>query len=209
MPLGTLYIVSAPSGAGKTSLVRALIERTPDIVVSVSHTTRGIRPGEQDGINYHFTDVARFEQMAAEGAFLEHANVFGNRYGTARETVERELAAGRDVILEIDWQGGRQVRQLRPETVSVFIVPPSLGELERRLRGRGTDSEETIAKRMNAAVAEMSHYPEYDFLVVNDDFERAVADLQAIVRARRLRRSAQQQRNATQLARLVAPDPSV
>jgi guanylate kinase len=206
---GTLYIVSAPSGAGKTSLVRALVERTGDIVVSVSHTTRGQRPGERDGVNYHFTDPAAFEAMVAASAFLEHANVFGNRYGTARATVERELAAGRDVILEIDWQGARQIRGLLPETVSVFILPPSHAELERRLRGRGTDSEETIARRMNAAVAEMSHYQEYDFLVINDDFERAVADLQAIVRSRRLRASAQQQRNAAQLALLVAPGPSI
>jgi guanylate kinase len=207
--LGTLFIVSAPSGAGKTSLVRAVIEQTPDIVVSVSHTTRARRPGEQDGINYHFTGIARFEAMIAASAFLEHANVFGNRYGTARETVERELTAGRDVILEIDWQGARQIRQLLPETVSVFILPPSLAELERRLRGRGTDDEQTVRRRMNAAVEEMSHYHEYEFLVINDDFARAVADLQAIVRSCRLRLPAQQARLADRLALLVAPRPPV
>jgi len=203
--LGTLLIVSAPSGAGKTSLVRALIEQTPDVVVSVSHTTRPRRPGEQDGVNYHFVEPARFEAMVAQGAFLEHAEVFGNRYGTARETVTRELGAGRDVILEIDWQGARQVRRLMPEAVSIFVLPPSHAELERRLRGRGTEGEETIRLRMNAAVAEMSHYHEYDFVVVNDDFPRAVADLQAIVRSCRLRLAAQQARIADQLALLVAP----
>lgn len=207
--LGTLYIVSAPSGAGKTSLVRALIERTPDIVVSVSHTTRPQRPGEEEGVNYHFVDAGRFEAMVAQDAFLEHAQVFGNRYGTARETVSRALAAGRDVILEIDWQGARQVRRLMPESVSIFILPPSHAELERRLRGRGTDGEETIRRRMNAAVAEMSHYHEYEFLVVNDDFPRAVADLQAIVRSCRLRLPAQQARLADRLALLVAPAPPV
>jgi guanylate kinase len=206
---GTLFIVSAPSGAGKTSLVRALIDGATEIAVSVSHTTRPQRPGEQDGVNYHFVDAARFEAMIAEDAFLEHAQVFGNRYGTARETVTRELAAGRDVILEIDWQGARQVRRLMPAAVSIFILPPSNAELERRLRGRGTDEEETIRRRMNAAVAEMSHYHEYEFLVVNDDFARAVADLHAIVRSCRLRLPAQQARLADRLALLVAPRPPV
>ncbi len=206
---GTLFIVSAPSGAGKTSLVRALVDGAADIAVSVSHTTRPRRSGEQDGVNYHFVEAARFEAMIAEGAFLEHAQVFGNRYGTARETVTRELAAGRDVILEIDWQGGQQVRRLMPAAVSIFILPPSHAELERRLRGRGTDDEETIRRRMNAAVTEMSHYDEYDFLVINDDFPRAVADLQAVVRSCRLRLAAQQARLAGQLAPLVAPRPAV
>jgi guanylate kinase len=206
---GTLFIVSAPSGAGKTSLVRALIDGATEIAVSVSHTTRPQRPGEQDGVNYHFVDAARFEAMIAEDAFLEHAQVFGNRYGTARETVTRELAAGRDVILEIDWQGARQVRRLMPAAVSIFILPPSNAELERRLRGRGTDEEETIRRRMNAAVAEMSHYHEYEFLVVNDDFARAVADLHAIVRSCRLRLPAQQARLADRLGLLVAPRPPV
>ena len=206
---GTLFIVSAPSGAGKTSLVRALIDGTTDIAVSVSHTTRPQRPGEEDGVNYHFVDAGRFEAMVAQDAFLEHAQVFGNRYGTARETVARELDAGRDVILEIDWQGARQVRRLMPESVSIFILPPSHAELERRLRGRGTDGEETIRRRMNAAVAEMSHYHEYEFLVVNDDFPRAVADLQAIVRSCRLRLPAQQARLADRLALLMAPEPPV
>lgn len=206
---GTLFIVSAPSGAGKTSLVRALVDGAADIAVSVSHTTRPQRPGEQDGVNYHFVELARFEAMIAEGAFLEHAEVFGNRYGTARETVTRELGAGRDVILEIDWQGARQIRRLMPAAVSIFILPPSHEELERRLRGRGTDDEQTIRRRLNAAMAEMSHYHEYDFLVVNDDFPRAVADLQAIVRSCRLRAAAQQARIGDQLALLMAPGPPV
>jgi guanylate kinase len=206
---GTLFIVSAPSGAGKTSLVRALIDGAADIAVSVSHTTRPRRPGERDGVNYHFVGAARFEAMIAEGAFLEHAEVFGNRYGTARETVTRELDAGRNVILEIDWQGARQVRRLMPAAVSIFILPPSHAELERRLRGRDTDDEETIRRRMNAAVAEMSHYHEYEYLIINDDFPRAVADLQAVVRSCRLRLGAQQARLADQLALLVAPRPPV
>lgn len=206
---GTLFIVSAPSGAGKTSLVRALVEHTPDVIVSVSHTTRARRPGERDGVNYHFVEIAHFEAMVASNAFLEHAMVFGNHYGTARETVTRELSAGRDVILEIDWQGAQQVRTLMPEAVSVFILPPGYEELERRLRGRSTDTEETIRRRMNAAQAEMSHYGEYDYLVINDDFTRALTDLQALVRSTRLRLAAQQARNTAQLAQLVAPRPAI
>ncbi|HHQ41865.1 MAG TPA: guanylate kinase [Chromatiales bacterium] len=200
---GTLFIVSAPSGAGKTSLVKALVERDPRVVLSVSHTTRPPRPGERDGVDYHFVDGATFERMAAEGAFLEHAEVFGNRYGTARATVERELAADRDVILEIDWQGARQVRAAMPEAVSVFILPPSREALEERLRGRGQDDETVIARRMARAVDEMSHYDEYDYLVVNDVFETALEDLLAIVRATRLRRPAQAVRHAELLRRLL------
>ncbi len=200
---GTLFIVSAPSGAGKTSLVKALVERDPRVVLSVSHTTRPPRPGERDGVDYHFVDSATFERMVAEGAFLEHAEVFGNRYGTARATVERELAADRDVILEIDWQGARQVRAAMPEAVSVFILPPSREALEARLRGRGQDDETVIARRMARAVDEMSHYDEYDYLVVNDVFETALEDLLAIVRATRLRRPAQAARHAELLRRLL------
>jgi len=200
---GTLYIISAPSGAGKTSLVDALVKAVPDLRVSVSHTTRAKRPGEEDGLHYHFVDTARFEAMVAENAFLEHACVFGNLYGTGREQVVRSLEADIDVILEIDWQGARQVRQAMPEAVSVFILPPSRDELERRLRGRNQDSDSVIAKRMQEAVSEMSHYHEYDYLIVNEVFEHALADLHSLVRARRLRREAQAKRLAQRIGDLL------
>lgn len=192
--IGTLYIISAPSGAGKTSLVEALISAVPDMTVSISHTTRPKRPGEVDGVHYHFIDAERFQRMVAAGEFLEHAQVFGNLYGTSREQVVKTLAAGVDVILEIDWQGARQIRAAMPDGVSVFILPPSRDELERRLRGRNQDSDGVIAKRMQEARSEMSHYQEYDYLVVNEDFDVALADLTAIVRARRLRNAAQAER---------------
>ncbi len=202
--LGTLFIVSAPSGAGKTSLVKALLESTPDIDVSVSHTTRPPRPGEQDGLDYHFVDMPTFEGMVEAGAFLEHAKVFDNRYGTSRATVEAMLQAGSDCILEIDWQGGRQVRQMVPGAVSIFILPPSRPALEERLRGRGQDSDEVIARRMRDAIAEMSHYDEFDYLVINDQFDTALAELRSIVTARRLRRTAQTERHAGLLRALLA-----
>ena len=203
MSLGTLYIVSAPSGAGKTSLVKALLQRMPDVVVSVSHTTRAPRPGEQDGIDYHFIDKARFEGLVQGGQFLEHAKVFDNYYGTSRSTVFGQLEAGRDVILEIDWQGARQVRQSAPQAVSVFILPPSRAALRERLTGRGQDSEEVIDRRMRDAVSEMSHYDEYDYLIFNDEFERAVFELQALFVSLRLRRVAQQLRHAADLQGLL------
>lgn len=190
---GTLYIISAPSGAGKTSLVHALLEACPGLTVSVSHTTRAQREAEQDGVHYHFVDDADFVGMIEADAFLEHASVFGNRYGTAIQPVRDRLRQGVDVILEIDWQGARQVREAMPEAVSVFILPPSRIELEQRLRGRGQDSDAVIERRMRDAVNEMSHYAEYDYLVVNDDFREARADLLAIIRSRRLRQAAQQQ----------------
>jgi guanylate kinase len=183
---GQLFIVSAPSGAGKTSLVHALVAALPDIAVSVSHTTRPMRTGEVQGRDYHFVDEARFATMVARDEFLEHALVFGNRYGTSRSAVDETLARGLDVVLEIDWQGARRVRELKPEAVSVFILPPSLSELRRRLERRGKDDAAVIARRMEAARAEMSHFEEYGYLVVNDDFPRASLDLQAIVRATRL-----------------------
>lgn len=189
--IGTLYIVSAPSGAGKTSLVNSLLEHTTGLVVSVSHTTRPQRPGECDGEHYHFVDHDTFEDTVASGGFLEHAHVFDHRYGTAREPVMDKLRQGVDVILEIDWQGARQVREAMPEAVSIFILPPSRLALEERLRARGQDSDAVIARRMRDAVNEMSHYREYDYLVVNDDFREARGDLQAIIRSRRLRGSAQ------------------
>ncbi|PWG64801.1 guanylate kinase [Sediminicurvatus halobius] len=200
---GTLYIVSAASGAGKTSLLRALVRDEPRLVVSVSHTTRAPRSGERDGVDYHFTDEPGFRALVAEGAFLEHAEVFGRCYGTTRAAVERELAAGRDVVLEIDWQGAQQVRARMPEAVSVFILPPSRAELERRLRGRGQDSETVIARRLQEAVAEMSHYDEYDYLVINDRFDQALEDLRAIVRGRRLRLEAQRERHSGVLRELL------
>ena len=188
---GTLYIISAPSGAGKTSLVKALVESTDDITVSVSHTTRPTRPGEIDGKHYHFTDVETFRGMIGENAFLEHAEVFGNFYGTSRPSVLELMAQGEDVILEIDWQGAQQVREKMPEAVSIFILPPSREELERRLRGRGTDADAVIARRLGEAVTEMSHYREFDYLVFNDDFDTALAQLRAVVIARRQRAEVQ------------------
>ncbi len=201
---GSLYILSAPSGAGKTSLVEALLASEPSVGVAVSHTTRAMRPGERPGDHYHFVDVAEFEAMLAADAFLEHAQVFDNRYGTAREQVERRLGAGEDLILEIDWQGARQVRERMPGCVSIFILPPSRDELRRRLRQRGQDSEEVIARRMAAAVEEISHHDEYGYLVVNDRFEEALADLRAIVRAGRLRGRRQLEAHAGLLAELMA-----
>jgi len=189
---GTLYIVSAPSGAGKTSLVKALLESTGNICVSVSYTTRPMRPGEEDGVNYNFVDRSTFEQMIADGEFLEHAEVFGNYYGTSRAWVEEKMRQGTDVILEIDWQGGEQVRAKMAGSVGIFILPPSPEVLEQRLRGRAQDSDEVIARRLSEAVTEMRQYVHYDYLVINDLFDVALADIQAIVRARRLRREAQQ-----------------
>jgi len=200
----TLFIVSAPSGAGKTSLVKALLESTPDLVVSVSHTTRAMRPGERDGVDYHFVDVDTFRGMVEAGAFLEHAQVFDNYYGTSQAAVEAELDRGRDVILEIDWQGARQVRRLMPGAVGVFVVPPSRQALEQRLRGRGQDSDEIIARRMRDAQSEASHYGEYDYLVVNDDFDAALRQLWAVIEARRLRLSAQSARHEHLLRDLLS-----
>ena len=201
---GTLYIVSAASGAGKTSLLRALIERSEGIEVSVSHTTRAPRPGEEDGVHYHFVDVDAFKAMVAEEAFLEHAQVFDNFYGTARSSALERLTQGHDVVLEIDWQGARQVRAALPEAVSIFVLPPSREALRSRLTGRGQDDEAVIERRMRDAVAEMSHYDEFDYLVINDDFDTALADLQAIISARRLRRPVQAARHASLLGALLA-----
>lgn len=184
---GMLFVVSAPSGAGKTSLVKALVECEPDLRLAVSFTTRAPRPGERDGVHYHFVDEQRFLSMEKDGAFLESAQVFGNRYGTAEATVQEELAAGRDLLVEIDWQGARQMRKRFPAAVSVFVLPPSPAALEGRLRGRGQDSEAVIAARMEKARDEMSHYDEYDFLVVNDVFDQALDELTCLVRAERLR----------------------
>ncbi len=202
--IATLYIFSAPSGAGKTSLVKALLAEMEHIEVSVSHTTRAMRPGEHDGVDYHFISRDEFENMVEADAFLEHAQVFDNFYGTARNSIETRLAAGADVILEIDWQGARQVRAWKTDAVSVFILPPSREALEERLRGRGQDNEEIIARRMRDAVSEMSHYAEFDYLVINDRFELALQDLQTMVGARRLRQPVQARRHAAMLAALLA-----
>lgn len=189
---GTLYTVSAPSGAGKTSLVNALIQQCQDLRVSVSHATRPMRPGEQDGVNYHFVDEEHFLEMLGREEFLEHARVFGNLYGTSRVWVEQQLDAGIDVILEIDWQGAQQVKRLLPETRAIFIMPPSREALEQRLDSRGQDERAIIEARMAEAVEEMSHYTDGDYLVVNDDFDQALRELQAIVTSQRLRTPRQQ-----------------
>ncbi|ABA57713.1 guanylate kinase [Nitrosococcus oceani] len=200
---GSLFIVAAPSGAGKTSLVKALAASMADIRLSISHTTRPPRPGEQDGMDYHFVTEAIFETMEGGGGFLEHAQVFGHRYGTAKESVLPLLAQGMDVILEIDWQGRRQVQAQFPHCVSIFILPPSRETLEHRLRLRGQDTEAVVARRMGDACAEISHYNEFDYLVVNDDFEVAHTDLRAIVQSRRLLRLRQEKRLKSLLGELL------
>ena len=202
---GTLYVISAPSGAGKTSLVAGMLRNDHKLGVSVSHTTRSMREGEQNGVSSHFVSREEFEAMIAEGDFLEHADVFGNYYGTSQVWVREALTRGQDVILEIDWQGASQVRRLIPECVGIFIVPPSPEVLRERLVGRGTDSPEAVERRLAEAREECRHAVEFDFLVVNDDFDIALADLLAIVRAQRLRMEAQQPRYQKLLAGLSGP----
>lgn len=201
---GTLYTVSAPSGAGKTSLVAALVKSNPEVCVSVSHTTRSMRPGEIEGVNYHFIDHKTFEQMLEDGAFLEHAQVFNNFYGTSQPWVMETLAQGMDVILEIDWQGAEQVRRLMPETVSLFVLPPSLACLRQRLTGRGTDALEVIEARMNEAISEISHYVEADYLIINDDFTTALAQLQALITSQHMRLGRQADKHRALLQELLA-----
>ncbi len=203
MSLGNLFIITAASGAGKTSLVRALLEHDTQIQLSVSYTTRQPRVGEVNGEHYHFVDEASFLKMLDENDFLESAHVHGARYGTSKTCVNEVLAAGQDLILEIDWQGAAQVRQLYPEAISIFILPPSMQELETRLRGRGQDSDEVIAKRLAAAKDEMSHVGEFDYVTINDKFEVALEDLNAIVRTQRLKREKQLARHATMLKGLI------
>jgi guanylate kinase len=178
---GRLFVIAAPSGAGKTSLVKALLERRPELHVSISHTTRARRPTEQPGREYYFVSVPEFQELIAKGEFLEYAQVFDNFYGTGRRPVEDQLSQGRNVILEIDWQGARLVRKAMPECSSIFILPPSRKALEERLRNRQTDSDDVIARRLRDAVGDMSHWSEFDYVVVNDDFERAVMDLGRII----------------------------
>jgi len=184
MERGRLYVVSAPSGAGKTSLVKALMEREPRIRFSVSYTTRKPRPNEIPGRDYHFVTAERFAEMAARGEFLEHAQVFDNSYGTGVRTVEEALANGEQLLLEIDWQGAAQVRARLPEARSIFILPPSRASLEQRLRARSTDSDEVIERRLRDAAQDLTHWAEFDYVVINDRFETALADLQAIVEDR-------------------------
>ncbi|GLQ33007.1 guanylate kinase [Litoribrevibacter albus] len=204
MKRGSLFIISAPSGAGKTSLVAKLVASQPEIEVSVSHTTRPMRPGEENGVHYHFVSKAEFEAEINNSNFLEFAEVFGNYYGTSQKVVEQKLAQGIDVILEIDWQGAEQVRRLVPEAISIFIVPPSIDELRSRLTNRGQDADDVIARRLSEAQTEMSHYLEFDYLVVNDDFETALSQLQAIFTANRLTIDKQQSAQQVLMADLLA-----
>jgi guanylate kinase len=196
---GNLFIVCAPSGAGKTTLVDALLEREPDIRLSMSYTTRAPREGERDGVDYYFVDKARFESMIAAGEFLEHAHVHGNYYGTSRAWIEREIAGDHDVLLEIDWQGAAQVRRIFPGLIGMFILPPSLAELRRRLQGRGKDSAETIERRIAGAREEISHVLEFEYIIVNDRFEQALEDIRSVVRAARASRA----RQSIRLAKLI------
>ncbi|VVN27199.1 Guanylate kinase [Pseudomonas fluorescens] len=203
---GTLYIISAPSGAGKTSLVTELTAITREdthIRVSVSHTTRAMRPGEKDGVNYHFVDREQFQSLIDKGDFIEHAEVFGNFYGTSRSALQSTLDEGFDLILEIDWQGAQQVRELMPDALSIFILPPSQDALRQRLTGRGQDSEEIIEGRMKEAVNEMVHYDEYDYVIINDDFDAALADIKAVFRSNRLLLAKQKQRHGALLEQLI------
>lgn len=204
MAKGTLYTVSAPSGAGKTSLVKALIDNSSGIQVSVSHTTRACRPGEQDGINYHFVSQETFMGMLENTAFLEHAKVFDNFYGTSKAWVQDTLTQGIDVILEIDWQGAQQVRKQLPETVGIFILPPSEATLRERLTQRGQDDASIIERRMRDARNEIEHYVESDYLIINDDFDVALNEFKAIITARRLTLEKQQQRHQSLLTGLLS-----
>ncbi|MGN2243946.1 guanylate kinase [Frateuria sp. GZRR33] len=201
---GTLFIVAAPSGAGKSTLVNALLEREPTISLSISHTTRPPRVGEEYGRHYYFVERAEFERQIAAGTFLEHAEVHGNFYGTSLATVQDLLDQGRDVLLEIDWQGAAQIRRAKPDCVSVFILPPSRTELERRLRGRGSDAPEVIERRLHNSREEIAHAHEFDYIVVNDGFDEALGDLQAIVRAVRHRGELQWKRHEALIAELLA-----
>ncbi len=200
---GSLFVIAAPSGAGKTSLIAALLEKTDSIQLSVSHTTRASRAGEVNGMHYHFTPKQQFQKMIDNDDFLEHAEVFGNFYGTSRQSLTDQLATGHDVILEIDWQGARQVKTTIPDCIGIFIMPPSKQALHDRLVGRATDSEEIIARRMSDAVNEMSHYSEFDYLIINDDFDQALQELQLVISSQKYRISQQKQNLSNKLSDLV------
>jgi guanylate kinase len=200
---GNLYVVAAPSGAGKTTLVRLLLEQEQGVHLSISFTTRSPRPGEQSGREYHFVDVGEFRAMIERQEFLEWAEVHGNFYGTSKKWIADQLADGRDVLLEIDWQGAQQVRSLFPEAIGIFILPPSMDELTRRLTGRGTDSAEVISRRLAVAQAEMRHVGEFDYVIINDQLAQALDDLRAVVRASRLSLAAQRARHAALFARMI------
>ena len=204
---GTLFVVAAPSGAGKSSIVNAVLARDPQVCLSISFTSRAPRPGERHAQHYHFVSAGEFQRMIDAGDFFEHARVHGDWKGTARQSVEPHLAQGRDVLLEIDWQGARQVRAKIPDAVSVFILPPSRAALEQRMRKRGQDSDEVIAQRLAAAREEMSHYGEFDYVIVNEDFETAVDEMCSIFTASRLRKDAQVARHAQLLMSLLTDDP--
>jgi guanylate kinase len=199
---GTLFIVSSPSGGGKTSLVKALLEAEPDVRLSISHTTRPPRPGEADGRDYHFVAREAFERMLGAGEFLESAEIYGNRYGTSQKWIESERKAGHDVLLEIDWQGAQQVRRLMPGTVSIFVLPPSLEVLEARLKGRGQDAPDVVRRRLTAAREEISHAAEYDYVIINEEFSRAALDLRSIIRAERLKAASQLARHSSLINRM-------
>lgn len=203
-PAGSLFIVAAPSGAGKSSLVNAALRREPEVSLSISFTSRAPRPGESDGEHYHFVDETRFRQMIDAGDFFEYAIVHGDYKGTARQSVMPILETGRDVLLEIDWQGARQVREKVPDCVSLFILPPSRQELERRLRSRAQDSEETILRRLAGSREEMRHAEEFDYIIINDEFDRALEDILSIMRAHRLRRNVQMARHTALMNALLA-----
>ena len=200
--IGNLFIVAAPSGAGKTTLVRLLLENDPQIGVSISHTTRTPRPGEEDGREYHFIDVPAFLDRVQRGEFLEWAEVHGNYYGTSKRWIESEMSSGRDVLLEIDWQGAQQVRKSFRQAIGIFVLPPSMDVLKARLSGRGTDSAEVIARRIAAAHDEMRHVDEFDYVIINDDLQQASGDLQSIITASRLQYTNQRQRHALLFASL-------
>ncbi|KEZ15756.1 guanylate kinase [Glaesserella parasuis] len=206
MSLGNLYIISAPSGAGKSSLINALLADLPrsQVQLSISHTTRNPRPGEEHGVHYYFTQHDEFKRLIEQGHFLEWAEVFGNYYGTSLPMIERSLEQGIDVFLDIDWQGARQIRAKVPNVKTIFILPPSKAELEKRLIGRGQDSAETIAKRMSEAVSEMSHYNEFDYVIVNDDFQVALSELKSVLTAERLKQAAQAERYQFLIASLLS-----
>ena len=202
---GLLFVVSAASGTGKTSLVKALLDRVTNLHVSVSHTTRGQRPGELDGVHYHFTEKDSFLALVEQGGFIEYAEVFGNYYGTAQATVKEQLAKGHDVLLEIDWQGAQQVRKLFPVSKQIFILPPSQFDLRQRLSNRGTDSVEVIERRLGCAVEDMQQYVNFDYVIINDDFNKALHDLESVIIANRLVITQQASRHQKMISELITP----